>query len=299
MLKEVENNFVDFLSAEFLLKNKDASKRSIKSLHSKTKTRKNQNTQTDLLLSNLLLKEKYRKILAKMGKIESLLDKHLQKEQNKKEQDIEERLIMEWQKEFIKLQNDVLKNVPVVKRKKYINALRAHIMSAMTHPAHLFPFIFPKEKDLELHYVKEKSFVYHLTLVLLFVLLLSAGIVLNFSGFANKITRIGDKLAYSALNNIEHIFYTNRKDVGLDANPQFDKFKENFLSQKILSEYISKNSKNLQNKQGVLKLSRDDILGKVAGAFEQKNDTDEEVEIKVVKEKCISMFLKKIIKNFK
>ena len=94
----------------------------------------------------MLIKEKHRKVLSKMGKIEKALDYHLHKTDKRKFKevnDIEDKLISQWQKEFVDLREDILRSIPRGQRKNYRKMLSDHIRESVNHPHHLYPLTIP------------------------------------------------------------------------------------------------------------------------------------------------------------
>ncbi len=275
--KNKNNPFIDFLFEEF--SSHPQSKKTLRRKSSGQKKRSGLEVvkSTDHLLLDMLIKEKYRKVLSKMGNIEKSLDYHLKKADKKKSKeirDIEDRLVLEWQREFIALREEILRSIPVEQRKKYRQMLSDHIKDSINHPHHLYPFTIPVDKrDFAKNRVAHSAL--KVVTAALIALIFSISLVSISPSLSNRITSFTDKVLAYPIVMVDQIFYSGSLTTrGVALNK---KTKE--IDSEVLSDYIVKNKDNFNsNEQGEIFLTEKDIFGSVAGVDELVVDVDNREE---------------------
>lgn len=291
--KEKTNPFIDFLTLEFSF-GIGAKIRSVKAKNKPAKKNGKSiiNKHPDHLLLDMLIKEKHRKVLSKMGKIEKALDYHLHKSDKRKSKeihDIEDRLVAEWQKEFVALREDVLKSVPEGQRKNYRKMLTDHIKESVNHPHHLYPLTIPINEKSAVGAKRAHSALRVVTAAVV-ALMLALSVISISPSFSDKIISATDKILLYPIVKTDQIFnsgnLTNKKIVvDKKANPQIDK--------KVLADFIINNRTKLSEQTGDINLTENDIYGIVAGVEESVSEVTQTEEPKATK-KCVLIRLKKM-----
>lgn len=286
--KNKNNPFIDFLIEEFSSYSKPKTMTRKKAIKKGDKVIAGKHP--DHLLLDMLIKEKHRKVLTKMGKIEKALDYHLRKTDKKKSKeihDIEDKLVAEWQNEFIALREDILKSIPKEQRKNYRQMLSDYIKESINHPHHLYPFTLPVNDKNNIE-IKSAHNALKVVTAALVALIFAISLVSASSGFTDKLISATDKFLAYPIVKADQIFYSGKLTGGKIAT---DKKNNLAIDKKILSQYIVKNRDKLQNQNDEINLTEKDIYGVVAGVEESASKSVATTKPKETK-KCVLIHLK-------